>query len=106
MTSLLPSRAAVLADMTASLGWALLHYLLVVDVVVVQVAHQVHTLLRAEGDEAEAPVSLSNLVHQHDAVLHTSVLTEIFLHLLGRGVLADSSNKDLPSLRLFALGFR
>ena len=47
-------------------------HLLVVDVVVVEVAHQVHTLLRAEGDEAEAPVSLGDLVHQHDAVLHTA----------------------------------
>ena len=34
-----------------------------------------------------------------------TVLTEILLHLLGRGVLAHSSNKDLPRLGLFALGF-
>ena len=58
-------------DGLLGLGPLTLH-LLVLDVVVVEVTHQVHGLLGGEGDEAEAPVSLGDLVHQHDSVLYTS----------------------------------
>ena len=57
-------------DGLLGLGPLTLH-LLVLDVVVVKVAYHVHTLLGREGYEAEASVSLSDLIHQHDGVLHT-----------------------------------
>ena len=57
-------------DGLLGLGPLTLH-LLVLDVVVVKVAYHVHTLLGREGYEAEASVSLGDLIHQHDGVLHT-----------------------------------
>ena len=42
--------------------------------------------------------------HLTEVVSSLTVLTEIFLDLLGRGVLTDSPNEDLPALGLLALG--
>ena len=47
-------------------------HLLVLDGVVMEVAHEVHGLLGGECDEAKAPVSFSDLVHQHYSIIHAS----------------------------------
>ena len=78
-------------------------HLLVLDGVKVDLAHPVHHVLVLEGDEAEAPVSLGLLVHQHDGLLHLSELVEVGFHLLGGGLLTHSAHEDLFGLVSFAL---
>ena len=97
------------------LGLGLLNLnLLVLDGVVVELAHNLHSLLGLEGHKAEASMPLGHLVHQHHCVLHwtwkkdchnlfgkkiaviyisLTILTKIFLDLLWWGFLTDSTDK-------------
>ena len=54
---------------------------LLVDLVVVDLAHLVHNVLVLEGDEAEAAVALRRLVEHQHRVVHFAVLAEVGLDI-------------------------
>ena len=54
---------------------------LLVDLVVVYLAHLVHDVLVLEGDEAEAAVALRRLVEHQHRVVHFAVLAEVGLDI-------------------------
>ena len=72
--------------------------LLILDGVKVNLADAVDDVLVLEGDEAESPVPLGLLVHQHDGLLHLAELGEVGADLVGRGLLTHAADEDLFGL--------
>ena len=66
-------------------------------------ADPVHCVLSLEGDEAEAPVPLGLLVHEHDGLLHLAELREVGADFVGRRLLTDAADEDLLGLVGLAL---